>query len=78
MVPLRLSQILLVVMDVGRKCRKRLWEEGLSSPGTCSRQNLHNTDVRQAGQERKRLAWIICALLLLEHKEDFPRRLSGG
>lgn len=61
-------------MDVGRKCRKRLLKEGLSSSG---RQNLDNRDVRQAGQERERLVWVVCGLLLLEHREDFPRELGG-
>lgn len=77
MVALRFSQILLLVMDVGRMCRKRLLEEDLSSPDSCNRQNLCKRDVRQAGQERKRLVWVICAPLLMEHKEDLPRRLSG-
>lgn len=76
MIALRFSQILLLVIDVGRMCRKRLLEEDLSSPDSCNRQNLCKRDVRQAGQERKRLVWVICAPLLMEHKEDFPRILS--
>lgn len=77
MVTPKFSQILLLVMDVGRKFRKRLLEQGLSSPGSCCRQNLDNRNVKQAGQEWKRLAWVICTLLLLEHREDFPRGLGG-
>jgi len=76
-VNLTFSQILLLVMDGKRKCRKRLLEEGLSSPGSCCRQNLRNRDVRQAGQEKKRLVWVTCAPLLA-HREGFPRGLSGG